>query len=436
MKKILALMLAALMLLSMAALAETAENTPSTLMLGLSNVNATITDGEGNTNEIALPELNLSGILGTKDGVQFVLQADRGDEFLCCMNGKIEDGKVIYTTSASERAYEYVIPATPGIDVSSMPEQLGALLPALVSMKLPQLPAVSLPKADLSGLVAMLDAETTEENGVATTNFSVSAETISSLLDYVTMMLQYSASSVPQLDQVTQLLNQLKESGLSFTLEGSIQDTAEEQAASVTVYMTSNGETAETPTLFLNTYSAEDKFTLAVDVPYEDSSYTVGQLSVTTDPAAETINVGVDLAGMVTLNVDFYKQDGLQVAELKFDAMGQSINLALSYGTRDGNDYTSLTGNFADQANFSLETNAQASDQGTSGTINCALTAPGIDASASADYFEYLDDFDLSAYTIPEEIVPNDQFTQEEAQAAIQPLMDYINEAVGMQPAA
>ncbi|MBR1558691.1 MAG: hypothetical protein IJ646_00470 [Clostridia bacterium] len=435
MKKILALLMAMLMVIGMAAVAETADAKP-TLLAGLSNVNLTVTDGSGNAQNIALEDLYLSAILDTKDGVQFVLQADQDEDMLCYLTGKLDGDKVVVAASGLDKAYEAEIPNNPIVGTEDLPGMLRAALPAMMSLKLPMLPAISLPKADLTPLVSLLGAQSTEADGVTTTTFSVPAEIVSMVIDQAADLLSATVESTPQLAQFSQLIGQLKESGLSFALEGTIADTEAEQSTTIAVYLATDGQTAADPALYLNMYSTVNNFTLAVDLPTEDSSYTIGQLTLVTDPDADTIDLGIDFAGMATLTVNFYKQAELQVAAVSLDVFGTEMGMQLSYGVKDDKDYVSFSGH-SDAGEFTMEDTSvtEGDTAGGSFTLNFKTADMAIDLSA--DHFESLDDIDVSGYEIPANVVPIDQFSDDDAATAFQPLIEYISGVLSAeQPAA
>lgn len=426
MKKLIALMLALLMTLGMLAVAETADPAQTALIAGLSDVVIAMTDAEGKTQSVDLKDLVATVVVDTEDSIRLVGQVDKGDENLTYAVGELRDGKFVFTVLGAERAFEMEIPEQAAAMVE--PEQIRAMLPAMMNAQLPQLPAITLPKLDLASLTAMIGGQTTEADGVATTTFSVPAEIVSMLLSQVNEVVKSTASSIPQGDQVAQVLDQLVQSGLSFALEGTLSDNGAEQSGSIAVYMAQDGQTASDPTLFLNTYSAENNFTLGVDLPSEDGTYTVGQLTAVTDPVASTMDLGLDIGGMIQMALAFSKEDDLQDVLFTFDAMGTNMTLEAKYGSQNGQDYNELAIAAADQLNFNCVVTGAVDDTGLyNGDIRINADQAGQGSfELTASIYQYLADFDATGYELPDDVVPADQMTEEEKNAAIEPLNAYF----------
>jgi hypothetical protein len=129
----------------------------------------------------------------------------------------------------------------------------------------------SLPKIDLTGLVSMLGAETEGD----TTTFNVPAELIDMLLDQIIETGKTAAESVPGADQIFGMLEQLRASGLGFSLSGQIVDSPDQQTIAVNLYTVTEGQVAEAPVATLNLVSVQDSMNLKVDVPTGEEIMTI-----------------------------------------------------------------------------------------------------------------------------------------------------------------
>lgn len=442
MKKILAMLLAVMMLLGMVAMAEEADPAQSALICGFENIMVDVT-ANGQTQSIDLSELVATGVIDTEDTLRFVGQVDKGDENLIFGVAELVGDKLHYSMSGAERTFEADLPEQAlaqmgGQDHAVLVEMLRSALPALLAFKLPQLGAISLPKADLSSLVGLFASDTSEADGTTTMEFSIPSEIVTMLIQQLGEAVKGTAGNIPQGDQIAAVIDQLQSSGLSFALNGTLADNGDEQTVALSIHMAQENEVAEDPVLILNTYSAVDNFTLGIDLPSEDGSYTIGQLTAVTNPDEETLDIGLDIAGMASFVVNFYKADGMQHADVAFDAGDFHAGLNFVYGTQeDGVDYYALSGSSDTVGSFEIVMTESADENGAyGGDFSFAIEASEQNIEVTGDYFAYIDDYDMGGYTLPEEVVPASEITQEESQAATQPLMEYLNSLMGAQPAA
>ena len=442
MKKILALLLALMMALGMVAMAEEVDPAQTALICGFENIKLAATV-DGQSQSIDLSELIATVVIDTEDTLRFVGQVDKGDENLIFGVAELVGDKLHYSMSGAERTFEADLPeqALAQIgdqDPAVLAEMLRAALPALLAFKLPQLGAISLPKADLSSLVGLFASDTSEADGATTMEFSIPSEIVNMLIQQLGEAVKGAAGNIPQGDQITAVIDQLQSSGLSFALNGTLSDNGDEQTVALSIHMAQEDQVAEDPVLILNTYSAQDNFTLGVDLPSEDGSYTIGQLTVVTNPDEETLDVGLDMAGMASLEVNFYKADGMQHGDLTFAAGDFHTGLSIVYGEQqDGVDYYDISGSADTYGSFQITMTESADENGVyGGDFSVSVESNQMNLDASGDYFAYMDDYDMGGYTLPEEVVPATEMTQEESQAAAQPLMEYLNSIVGAQPAA
>lgn len=439
MKKYLALLMAALLAFGMVAVAEEAAAAdPNALVAGMGNIVLTMTDAEGNASEIALSDLSVSFGIDLAGNPQIWLEADVGEEPVSYAVIELAGDKLHMAFKNVDRTFETELPEQlAGQDPAVLSETLKAALPQMMGITmLPVLPPVTLPMADLNGIAATFGGETAEVEGVTTTVFEVPAEAITQIAQMVVQIAKAGASSVPQVAQGIEFIESLLDSGFSFALKGAVTSGETEQAAVIGVYMADENGTAENPTLYLNIYSAENNFTLAVDLPSEDSSYTVGQLALVTDPAADTISLNLDIAGMFTAALEFYKNEGLQVAALNCSGMGMNAGLVFSYGQQDGKDYVGFSGSADGVGAFVSDATGVWEGDTYTGEFSLGFGKEGAEQFAvTGDYFEYMtvseDDFEM-----PADVAPVSEITKEESNAIIQPLVDYFTNLFGAAEAA
>ena len=434
MKRILALMLTLTMLLSMVAVAETADASQSALITNLTGVTIDITN-EGETQHLEMGDLGVSCVVDTEDTLRLVLTADKGDEILTFAVAEIVDGKLRVGFKGVDRAFEQEIPEVPGMDMSDLAAAIRPLLPALMGNRVPEIKIPTLPKVDLAGLVGMMGSESTEADGVTTTTVDIPAETISMLLGMFVQIAQGAVESIPQGKQVVDLLSQLLDSGFSFAIKGTITDNVAEQSANIGIYMASEGETATDPTLYLNSSSAENNLVLAVDLPSDDSSYTIGQLTVVTDPKANTLDAGLDFAGMASLALKIHEHDELQCIDLTLQAPGTDSQSTMEFGRKDDQDYYLFKAQMGEENGYSCEVTGNPIDNGYAGTLafNSVGSASGVDFNGS--YYELLGDFDMAAtldgYELPTEAVAFSEMTSDEINTAFAPIQEAIQSVMG-----
>ena len=436
MKRMLAMMLALMMLLGMTAVAETApaaaDMSQSALISNLTGVTIDI-ENAGQVQHLDMADLGVSCVVDTEDTLRFLLTADKGDEILTFALAEIQDNKLRVGLKGIDRTFEYDIPEVPGMDMASLTNVIRQNLPALMGQRMPEIKVTALPKIDLSTL---LPGETTEADGVRTTAVDISAEMVSMVLSMVVQLAKTSTENVPQGKQAIEYLEQLINNGFSFAVKGTITDTDAEQSANIGIYMSDNGETAEAPTLLLNTTTAENSATLAIDLPSEDSSYTVGQLSVVTDPEAETLDSTLDIAGMISLALKMHKHDDLQCVDLTLQAPGTDAKNTLEYGVQDGQDYYAFKSEMGEGNSFNCVVTGNAIDNGYSGAI--AFNTKGTDSGVAfnASYFELLGDLDLATalngYELPTETATFDTLTSDEINSVISPILEAIQAAAGI----
>ena len=200
MKKIVALLLSVLMLLSMAAIAEEAAD-DTALITCISNI-AMENTVDGQTQTINLDGFEAYLSLDTADGLAVVAQAFNGDDPLMLAVAKLVDTQVMVNIDGMDKTYVAEAAQFQGVDTAELSSNLHGLLPTLLQAKLPMVNIGSIPKADLTGLATMFGGQTSGN----TTTFSIPAEMINMLIDQVVEAAKTSGSAIPGLDKVLPLI--------------------------------------------------------------------------------------------------------------------------------------------------------------------------------------------------------------------------------------
>ena len=427
MKKIVALLLSVLMLLSMAAIAEEAAD-DTALITCISNI-AMENTVDGQTQTINLDGFEAYLSLDTADGLALVAQAFNGDDPLMLAVAKLVDTQVMVNIDGMDKTYVAEAAQFQGVDTAELSSNLHGLLPTLLQAKLPMVNIGSIPKADLTGLATMFGGQTSGN----TTTFSIPAEMINMLIDQVVEAAKTSGSAIPGLDKVLPLIEQLRASGMSVAIEGSIVDEADKQTVTLNVYPVSGEETAEAPAAALTIASETDNFSLAVDVPNGETSATIAKLDIQTEPATSSLVATLDIAGMMQFNLAAFQEDEQQKFAFTMDnSMGDGFTVNLAYGKNGDADVMDLTFTFGEDVAFEAVANtAEAEDGALEGSIEVTSVTPTNNIRFSADIACFIGSLDLGDYQMPANTASIDEFSSEESnaalQAALKPVMDYFS---------
>ncbi len=429
MKKIIALLLSLMMLLSMAAFAE--EELDPALVCCISNiVIETTTNGETTAMNLEGLETYLS--LDTSDGVSLVAQAFNGDDSLLLAVAKVVGAQLHIGIEGLDKTFVGDIPSMQGQDTAAMAESIRPMLPALLNCELPMIDVGSLPKLDLVPIVGMIGAQT---DGDITT-FSVPAELINALMDQVIEVLKGMDSSAPGLSQVLPVLEQLRASGVSIALSGKVVDTADKQTTTIDVFPVTDGQTAESAALTLTLTSEQDDLTLTVDMNTGAQVMNVALLQVQTEADTKSLVSTLDIAGMMKFNLAVFQDAGLQKAALTMEnGTADGFTLTLAYGKSDGKDTFDLSFTAGEDTAFELITNSAAgADGAVAGTMELNTASSGTSFHLTADFENFLGSLDLGDYTLPAETVPAEELksaeNSEALQTALAPLIEYFTEAL------
>ena len=431
MKKLIALLISALMILSMTAIAETAEDTA--LIARISNIALDI-NANGEEQAVNLDGFEAYLSLDTADGVSLIGQAFNGDDPLALAVLKVADGQVQVVIGGVDKTYVIDVEQLKGVDLNSMGQEMRAALPGLVNMQIPMIPAISLPKLSISPILGMFGTQ--EADG--SVSFSVPSEMVDTLLDQVLEIAKGSMTSLPAQTQETvqQLLGaveQLRASGLSFALDGSAKDDGESETITVNVYLASQGQTSEDPVAVLTFVSKQDVATLNLDVPSDSGFMTVAAVNVTT--ADGNLEAALDIAGMMQFSLSIFQEDTVQYISLGIGGAameGASMGAELSYGKIDEGDLAKLVVNGGEAFNIEATCVTEStSDVSNAGKFSLFFDAQGTSLNLTADIEEFLGSVNLGDFTMPETTAPIEELESEEGQAAVSealaPLVEYLN---------
>lgn len=401
MKKILAFAMVLMLLCLPLAVAEEAANNAA--VLGLSNINVM-----GNS----LGELEVWAGIEGKDAPQCLISAMVGEDTLVSAVGELVDGQFRFMFDGEEKGYVQDLAQIPQMQqygdqvveaIDKLPELLQQLIPALDSLVLPPIPGMPIPQIDVSALLAGLsqDGQT----------FSISTDMVDSLLDTVQQNAGSVTAQVPQLQQVIDMLPQLKG---QIALEGSFADEGDAKVTNVDILVSGS------PAATLVLTSSENNARLALQADGTEQA----ALSLVSDPANARMDLALEAMGMNVMGISVFQEDGLQKITFAVSA-GTSAGIEFAYGSQNGADIVSMGMNAEDAGEMSLVINTAKQEDGTRvGTVTFDGNFNGSQASFSADVTMYLlESLELGEIEWPAELLP---FSQMDAQTALQPVVEYI----------
>ena len=420
MKKIMAILLAVLMLLGASAFAE-----GTAAVMTVDNINLSV-PGQS----IALDDLAASVALDSIGGAASIVGlVEGGGEKLVTAVAQIADGNFAFTVDGLDHAYGAALPA----QVAEQAGQLGALLPQILpsldNLSLPAIPGITIPKLDLTGTLSSFSTG----NGT----FAIPHEMIDALLDQLLQLAQSGSLNVPNIDQAVALLQQVKASGMSLAIQGTIVDDAAAQVVSADIYLVSGDNMSDAPLANLSLDTRENSllFTLSVDTGAGMSA--VANATLSSNPDTAELNFDLNLAGIVTLGLGVFPEEGLQKIALDLSASGQQANLEFGYGQQNGKDVVALSGAAAGASfAFSIDT-AMGADGVRTGTLSLTASQRDQTIAFSGDItMQSGADLGLEGFTMPGDVRAFDQLDQSELMPFLQPAIDYISSHASMSEAA
>ena len=429
MKKLTAILLALLLLLTSAALAEATAATAANM--AFENVVV-----EVNGESAAVEGLVLTVGLDATGDPTMLLAVENGTELLSLAAAKVVDGKLMITLTGADATYTADAATLGGAQAEQALSQFANLrdaIPQFDQLVLPPFPGVNIPKLDTT---AMLRAYATGTEG-DTTTFAISYEQVMGWLDMVKMYADLFGSqlasipNMPSLDQITGMIDQLKESQTGIAIDGTIADQGDAQVTTFNILPVEGGVTAEEPAMALTFTTAENSDTLVLGDP--SGSATLASLELESDPATPSLELAMDLMGMANFDIALFPEDGLQKLAVTAQASEQELDMDLAYGESDGRDLVNL-GFSATGASLSLQFDTAKDESGVrTGTVKLDALNRDQTVTMSGDVTMWLDTAAPVEIEWPANELPLSELTSETAQAALAPVMEYLQT---LEPAA
>lgn len=440
MKKLLAILLALMLLTASTALAESAS------IIQLNNIQVT-NSVDGAEQVIRLEGLDATLAIGAPEGVGTVqLDVSNGSEALLGAVMQFVDDQVLLAVDGVDR------PLASPINVGGMSldsqdpttaiAEMFANASALSDVKMPVFKGATIPKVPLFDIVDMLGMfgitlpKETDANGVTTASFSVPYEVINQLLAYLPYMIpeENKAQLQPLLDQ----LNALAQQGGGFGLEGKLSDDGQTAEMLIDLLPVVDGAPAADPAAGLYFKSTENYDTLQILVYQEGQGIPVAVIELESNPDEATLYVTANLAGQVNLSFGLRPSDeidGAQVAALEVEGNGQTIAASLTYGEVDGTEFVDFAVDAAGQAAISFHLDETPDGNGgKTGALDVRFENGNQIVAVTADVAEFSGDVTFRAVQNAENAYNAQTITAEEQQefaaalnAALAPLINYMN---------
>lgn len=431
MKKMLAIALALMLLLASAALAETAN------VVTFSNVNVLVSSTDGNM-AIDLSDLTATLAMGMANE-QPIIQLDvtGGGEALLGAQIQFIDGRMVMAIDGVSRPIAADMGPTADQAQESFNE-LFANIDQVANLKLPAFTGVDIPKIDLMSIaefLPMLGIQPVTEGQVTT--FEIPAEMISQLMQIV--LTQVPAETAAQLGDLDQLL-----ANAQFAIKGKLADDGTTAEMMLDLYMAQGGATSDSPLGALYFASTQNADSLEILLYQDGQSVTLGQMDLSSDPAAATLDFGLDLMGQVTMNFSLYPENGAQVAALAFKAEDQELNASLTYGDEGDMEFSDFAFEIPnEQVSASIHTEETPDGNGGKvGVMGVNVEAQGQTVNVTADLEEGKADVQFKPITNAANAIDannpsaaDQQALNDELNSALAPIMNYLNN-VNVQPAA
>lgn len=410
MRKILAILLAVVMLLSAAALAE-----GSAAVMTVSNVNMQ-TGGQA----IAINGMDLHLVLQNVNNLPSVaLLVDGDGQALATAVAQLSSKAFSFAVDGMDHGYTMDLPAEQAAQLAEVGDDGMAILlplllvPALDSAVLPPFAGANIPKADMTGLLSgfMTGANT----------FEIPYEQVNALLDQVLQVAKSQGSAIEGLNDAIEMVDQLKSSGMGVAIRGDIADDGATQTVTGNIHLAQNGTVMDEPIATLTVVTAENSFNASLGVAGDG----VMTASLVSDPAAARIDFNLDVAGAAGATFALFNEDGLQKANLDINGGSESGSalLEFAYGEQNGSDVVHFGGT-AGGSTIALDVNTV---KGADGVRTGTLSLIADDTAISGDVTMYTgDEIDLGGFTMPSDLRSFEQIDGDAISAAFEPVMDFL----------
>lgn len=367
MKKLVAILLAALMLLAPVALAE---NTAA--ILTLTDIVAT-NGGES----VPLTGLCITAAIDAENDPTFILTADDGTDYLAAaamridakgqMDITLENLDATYTADimslASQQGIDSSVAGMASQSYEELPELMRTLVPAMDELVLPAFSGVTIPKMDLSELLSGFI--TGESNGVS--EFTIHYGQFVSLLDMVKQYASLAGSQIPNLDEVLSAIDEMKANGQGFMVRGTIEDNGRRQNVTASLIPVDNFVEMDSAVLKLSV-SSEENTIVAIGMPEGQSGVPMFILNLLSDPAKPSLTAEMSI-GEASISFRLFPEDGLQKMTFDVSSDGEdAFKVAFGYGNTNGRDllnFEAFGGGSALSLNFDTAMGADGVRTGT-----------------------------------------------------------------------
>lgn len=429
MKKLLALVLALMLLMASAAFAETANT------ITFSNANLLVT-AENGSQTVDLSDLTATLAMGNPEGVPTIqLDVAGGGDALLCAVIQFIDGNMVLNLDGMSRP---LAASMQNAQAQEGMEQIFANLDSVNGVKLPAFEGVTIPKVPLNAvldILPMLGVEP-QTDGSATT-FEIPAQLVTGLLQMI--LAQIPAEMKAQLGGLDQLL-----ASTQFAVVGRLNDDGETAELLLDLVPVTDGMQDDTPFAGLYFSSKENLDSLEVLVYQDGQGITLAQLDLESKPESAELNLALDVMGQINLTFSLYPQNGDQVAAVALNAAGETFNASLTYGENGDEEYAQFAFEVPNQnVSASVDINEHpAADGSKEGALAVNVASAGQTINLTADLAESKDDVDFHAITNADQAydaaamtAADNQALTEDLNNVLANLTSYLN-SIQAQPAA
>lgn len=424
MKKLVSIALALMLLLASAACAEGAYvGSISNIALGLSS--------NGQEQSIDLSDLKIDFGMGLADELPTIrLDVTNGDESLLGATMQLRDEDVLFSIDGVDKPF-YAPASTSGMG----PSMLAGVLEnpsSLMHAELPLIPAISIPKFDLMALGEMFGATAVDET---TSEFTLPYEMVSSLLSMVSMyksMIPEAASSVT--DSLFAMIDQMIESGSGFELNGTIVDDGTTAELTVNIFLVENSVAQESAAASVVLSSTENQANLDVLLWSGDESYSIGTLTLASNPESATVTFAANIMDIIAMNLSVYQEDGAQIIAFALDAAGKAINASFSYGPVVDGDFVLFALDVPETVGLSISTETY---KDSTGVLTFYMNTYGetpMEIALTGDIAEAVQEENLAGIANAADAVSVEE-VGDELNAALTGLLGYIGSVMSQQAA-
>ena len=424
MKKLFAILLAALLLLNLGALAEGNAAT-----LKASNVRI-----ETMGQKMAVSDLDITLGLGNVNSLpSLALLINGGGENLFSALAQMTNQQLQFAVSGMDHGYCEPVPAEyleqmAQIDPATMAQLMPMLIPGLNEVALPPFTGTDIPKVDLGDMLSKYI--TAQDAG--SYNFEIPAEEVNQLLDQLLQIAK--AQGTSNVDEAMQALEMMKQQNIGFVVRGHVVDDGSILSAAAGLFLSQNGSVGTEEFANLAITSSLNNFRADLAVSTGSTTNNVMTVTLVSDPAAAKLDFDMDIAGEADISFKLFPEDSLQKAEFRIAESGSDLaDIVFAYGQQGGEDIVGLTVH-SKEADFSFAINStMGADNVRTGTMTLSLKDANNDVLVTADVEMRTDgQLDEGSLTIPADLRPFDQMDEAAMSEAFNAVAEYIQSHMQM----